>query len=451
VTFLLQIVRFMKRCSITALFCISLLIPTAPAIAGKKTAGLSLHTRMALHNAQKLMAQERFDKAAELLKSFREKHPSRGNTSLGDTDRMGLALVEFTLGNCLLMQELPQKAILFYESALERRSDFHEAWMNLAKCQYELNRHAAAGESFIRAYDTTPQAKPKLLYYGALSFMRAGRHEAARRSLEKLLSTHPEQVPLEWKENLVQIYLALKLEEKSLPLIEELAEKAKGDRQKRWQEILLYQYLSLNMKPKALAYLRWLTTTYPLEPQWWKAQVHLHLRDNHYRKALVALTVKELMFQPTDQELLLNGDLNLALDIPSQSVNYYERYLERNLDPEVLIKMVHSQMHLNQETQALEWIDRGLKHWSDSRLFMLRGHLLYQMERYRDAIAAFMAAAEAGNPTAGSAWLMAGYASWHADDLDSAEKALVNASNFKPVRAAAVKMLSEVRRVKQLK
>jgi len=438
----------MKAYCMTALWVLCFLLPYQAAVADE-TKDIPLSTRMALFNAQKLMTVDKYDEAAELLISFKAKSLKGRNISPDDPDGYGYGLVDFTIGNCLLMLEQTAKAMGFYAGVVRMRPDFHEAWMNLAKCQYDLNRHAPAGNSFLRAYDTANKEKPELLYYSAVSIMLSDGHQTARGVFERLLTAHPELVRLEWKETLVQIYLALEIPQVALPFIEELAEKSTGDKQKRWQEVLLYQYLSLEMKQKAMAYVKRLTAEYPLEPRWWKGQVHLYLQDNQYREALVAITVKELLTPLTDRELVLAGDLNLSLDMPTQSVKYYERYLARKLDPEVLIKTVQSHMHLNHEEQAMKWVDEGLQRWPDNRLFMLKGHLLYQRGKYRDAIPAFLAAANSRKKNEGEAWLMAGYASWYADDMAAAELAIVEALKFTKQEKAAGKLLAEIRKIRQ--
>ena len=131
---------------------------------------------------------------------------------------------------------------------------------------------------------TKPKAekKPEILFYSAVSFMAAEDYATALEVFDRLLTAHKDQVKLEWKENIVQAYLAIDQPRKALPFIEELSEKSRGNKKKQWQEVRLYQYMNLNMNLQALEYTRLLTREYPVEPKWWKAMAHLHLMENKY-------------------------------------------------------------------------------------------------------------------------------------------------------------------------
>lgn len=405
---------------------------------------IPLPIRMALYQAQQMMAAEKYAEAVEYLKALQAKRPEKMPSVTGS---QGEALVSFTIGNGYLMLKEEAQAVSYYSEAVRIRPGFHSAWMNLAKCRYELKQYGEAAGAFLKAYESADSPKPELLYYAGVSLTMGDRHSEAFKIFNRLVSVHSQSIPLEWKESFIQNYLALEMPRSALPLIEELAEKTGGQKQKRWQEVLLYHYLALKMHKKAQGYINRLTRNQPLEPKWWKGRAHLNLQDNQYRKALIALTIKELLASPSKAELALSGDLYQFLDVPQQAAAYYERSLAIRLDREVVIKTVHSYMRLNRLVQALEWTDAGLKKWTDPRLLMLKGNLLYQQEKYDEAAAAFRSAAKAGKQNAGAAWLMAGYAQWHNGELAAAADNFKRASKFKAQKKAALRSLTDIKKI----
>ncbi len=409
---------------ITLIFC--LLDPLYGYTAQKDD--IPFPARITLDKAYLFLEKKEILKAIEILESFQAK----GEKTLkpGALDRKGYRhyMIYFTLGNCYLMLDSPSEAVSHYQSALTKKPDFSPGWMNLAKCYYDLNQHVEAGRSFLKGYDTADEKKPEALYYSAVSFLVAEDNKKALEVFERLLALHNDQIKIEWKESLVQAYLACEKPHKALPYIEELAEKTSGKKKKQWQEVLLYQYVSLQMKTKALNYAGWLTKKYPLEPKWWKALANLHLSENRYEKALVALTIYSFLKPLSEQEKKFMADLNLTLGIPIQAARFYEDIISKKMEPETTKRLVHSYLSLHNSQKALESIEKGLNHVSDDKLLMLKGQILYEMEKYREAMAAFEETTRK-NPDMGQAWLMLGYAAWNADDISKARHAFKNAAS----------------------
>ena len=423
---------------------IAILCLVVSAIAyGGQANDIPLSARMVLFKAQKLMGENKFTEAAQVLEKFQEK--SR-KLKPGEPDTKGYQhyLVDFTLGNCYLMTRNYSEADTHFRAAVTANPDFNAGWMNLAKCCYDMKAYAKAGRAFLKGYETDPEKNPETLYYGAVCFMTAGNSQKALRLFQRLLRKHPAGIKLEWKESFAQAYLACDQPREALPFIEELSEKTQGKKRKQWQEIRLHLYLALGMKKKAFAYINRLIREYPLEPKWWKGLAHLYLRENRYRPALTALTIKGFISPLTVQEKRIVADLNMALDIPVQGVKFYEKIAGEKIEPDLACRIAHGYMRLHRTEDALKWVEKGLqKEKNHLRLMLLKGDLLYELDRYREAAEAFETAAR-GRKKPGRSWLMAGYAAWNAGDVEKSLRAFKHAVKYPKQKKSARKALRQL-------
>jgi len=420
---------------------IALLVPAISH--GGQADDIPLAARMVIFKAQKLMEKNRYTDAARVLEAFQEKSKT---LKPDEADSKGCRhyLINFNLGNCFLMTKKYAAAEARYRAVVVSKPDFHMGWMNLAKCCYDMNAHGKAGHAFLRGYETAPEKDPHTLYSGAICFMTAGDNQKALGVFRNLLKAHPSAIKLEWKETLVQAYLACDQPRKALPFIEALSEKTKGKKRKQWQEIRLNTYLSLNMKTKALQYVNRLILEYPTEARWWKGLAHLHLKENRYKSALVALTVKGFLEPLTIQENRIIADLNMSVNVPLQAVRFYERIAGKKPGSDMAYRIAQCYIRLYRPEEALKYADRGLiKDKSHKHLLLMKGNLLYELKRYPEAAAAFETAArKKANP--GRAWLMAGYAAWNAKDLRATRRAFKNAAGHSRQKKAALKALRQL-------
>ena len=425
------------------LFTFIIMCLLVPAIShGSQTNNIPLSAKMVIYRAQKLMEENKFTEAAEALEKFQKK--SR-KLKPGEPDLKGYQhyLVNFTLGNCYLMTRNYSEADTHFRVAVAAKPDFNSGWMNLAKCCYEMEDYYRAGHAFLKGYETMPEKGPETLYYGAVCFMTSGDNQKALRLFQRLLREHASGIKLEWKEALVQAYLACDQPRRALPFIEELSEEADRKKRKQWQGIRLHLYMSLDMKIKALEYVKRLILEYPLESNWWKGLAHLHLKENRYRPALVALTIKGFLEPVTTQEKRIIADLNMALEVPVEAVRFYERIAEDKFEPDVAYRIAQGYLRLHRPEMALKWVEKGLLEEKNPRLMLLKGDLLYELERYREAAAAFeKVAREKSNP--GRAWLMAGYAAWNMKDMHRTRRAFKYAAGCSRQKQAALKALRQL-------
>ena len=402
--------------------------------------------RMVIHKAKKHMEKNRFAEAIDVLEEFREK----GKTPDPDApDSSGYRhyLVHFILGNCYLMTRNYSAAKSRYRAAVTHNPDFHQGWMNLAKCCYEMKAHAEAGHAFLKGYEIAPKKNPETLYFGAVCFMGAGDAKMALGMFGRLLKEHPPAaIKLEWKEAIVQAYFDCNQPRKALPFIEALSEQTKGEKRKQWQEVRLQTYLSLNMNKKALQYVNRLILEYPTQARWWKGLAHLYLKENRYKPALAALTIKGFLEPLTAREEKIVADLNMTLGIPSQAVRFYEKLAGGKSERDAAYGAAQGYLRLHQPEKALKWVEKALlKQKNNPRLMLLKGELLYALERYPEAAVAFETAAR-GKSHSGRAWLMAGYAAWNAKNMDKTRFAFKHAAKHKKQKKAALKALRQLDR-----
>ena len=345
-------------------------VQTLAATAGKEN--MPLGAGMAVNKAQSLMAEGKADQALAVLTRYSEKQGKEVHF-----------YIDFLTGFCFTELGQTRAAAAAFQRAVEKQPDLSEAWLNLARCQYEQGQMSEAARAFEKGYVTSEEKKAIHLFYAAACDFQAGRPDAALTLFERLMAAHPEAVTLEWKQTLVNILFALEKYREALPWLEELAKKTTGDSQRQWQEMLLYQYLSLEMKQKALAYARYLTRTHPEDPGWWKALAHVHLTDNRFEKALAAMLSYSYLTPLTREESRLVADLYLSCNIPLSAARQYEVWLAQHRDSlsekQVLerIRVIsRAWLSAGNPFQAMAWAEKGLAQHHDPELVNIRDYVL---------------------------------------------------------------------------
>ncbi|MBU1196258.1 MAG: tetratricopeptide repeat protein [Proteobacteria bacterium] len=428
-----------------------------------------------VNKANLLIQQEKIDQAVILLEDFARKQQT---TDKKTAVQKGYDhyYIDFLLGNCFLMLDqknndssLVEKAALAYGRAVGKKPDLSAAWLNLAKCRYELGQMKKAAQAFIRGYETGEDKKPDSLYYASVCHTLANDHEQALLVFSRLIADHPEEISLEWKQTLVNIYFSLEKHEQALPLIEELAEKFQNESKKKWQEILLYQYVTLGKDKKALDYAGFLTSSDPCEPKWWKALTHIHLGRDRLEDGLASLIIYSFIAPLSQQEITLAADLYMACGIPLKAAQYYEKWLDstrhltesgnhadtsphiqnqtsdqtQNQAIEKISKIARAYLNGCEKNTALQWIDKGLAMKIDPDLLCIKADLLFQKKNYISAFHTYEQLTEFKKHK-GFAFLMMGYAAWNEGMIQQAIKAFTAATDYKEQKTTAQKALARL-------
>ncbi|MBA3010122.1 MAG: tetratricopeptide repeat protein [Proteobacteria bacterium] len=296
---------------------------------------------LCVNKANLLIREEKIGPAIALLEAFEAKQQGFDPQTAAQKG-YDHYYIDFLLGNCFLLLDQKEKnpeyvkrAIAAFSRAVEKNNSFSPAWLNLARCCYELADMARAAAAFAKGYETSLEKKGEYLYYAAVCHTATQNYGQALAVFNRLLADHPKEITLEWKETLVNIFFSLEKYAQALPWLQELAENSVDKKKKTWQEILLYQYLTLKMDKKALEYALFLTRTDPLEPKWWKALTHIHLDKNRLEDGLSSLIIYSFITPLSQQETTLMADLYLACNIPLKAAEYYETWLEIATDEKI--------------------------------------------------------------------------------------------------------------------
>lgn len=401
-------------------------------------ADLPSPVRVILSKAGALINEKQYDRAIAELTTFRDRWNAQKD---GQADPKGYHHPEiyFALGTCRLMKKAYKAAAKDFEEAVQQDPTHVGAWLNLAKASYELNDYPRAARSFGQAYTHDEKKNPEHLYYSAVAYLMAPQMPPCLAAFEKLFQTHAAAVQPAWRENYVHALLTADQPRKALPHIRQLAEQYSGEKQVQWQEILLYQYMQLDMQAQARDYALFLTRQAPLRAKWWKALAHVDLQAGRYKPALVAMTVYSYLTPLSAQETKLLADLNLQLGIPLKAAPLYETALAEKTNPRLIRSLAMALQQLGKTDEALAALNRFAPAGRDKdpELMMLRADLLYTLEHFKEAAAAYRRAAATDKAKAGRAWLMAGYAALQIDDTQAGRRAFEKAATFRRHRKAA--------------
>ena len=431
---------------ISAFFVLIVLFGTVPnpAVSKSNPVDIPVAARLVLSKAGELINAGSCDEALKMLKDFRN---GKGvPPALGEDDPKGRSHPEvlFAIGTCYLLRQEHSDAAAAFGEALKRNPTHVSAWLNLAKASYELKDYSRAAACFLKAYENSTGKKAAYIYYSASAFLMAEKTEPSLSAFEELFKYHPEDIQPSWRENYVYALLNAGRPRSALPHIQFLAEHYAGDKRVQWQEILLHHYLELDMQTRARDYALFLTIQSPTTAKWWKALSHVELRSGRYEQAVVPLMIYSYLTPLNLQEKKLLADLFFQLGIPVKAAPLYEALLEKGTDSGLLANLARALQQTGETESALEQLDRFAPDSGDPSLIMLRGDLLYAMEKFDKAADAYRRAAEADDKKAGRAWLMAGYAAMEAKDTAYSRKALERAAAFKQHKKAALLALRQL-------
>ena len=446
----------LKLFILLVLTVISVLMLTSP-LPAKAEERLPLATAICVNKAQGLIQQGKVMEAIAVLQAFRQKAKEVSQEAAAQKGYTHY-YVDFMLGNTCLMRtesdgkdqkKFLERAASAYEAAVSKKEDLSPAWLNLAKCRYDLSQMQKAADAFKKGYETCEEKKASHLYYAAICYFQADAHPKALKTFYELMKRHPREISLDWKESFVSILFAMDRNKEALPIVETLAAQCKADKKKKWQEILLYQYLDLKMNKKALKYGEFLTRTEPLEPKWWKAVSHLHLNRNALKEGLSSLLIYSYLTPPSPEETALMADLYLSLGIPSKAADYYEVLLKEKPSLEKIKRIIHAYTGSYQRGKALAWIEQGLSRKRDTDLLKKKAGLLYEMERYKEAADVYEALAKQNEKT-GEHLLMLGYCAWNMKQFDRAGKAFNLACGYKKQKKSAQQAIAQLNRINRI-
>ncbi len=417
---------------------LTLTLLTGPAVPSLQAADpLPLRVRMVLIKAAPLQAKGDFQAAADILAEFQGRFT-------GDAKEVyNHPAVNFALGNCFLLQAKHDAALTAYKRVIAYDPLHMAAWQNMAICQYETGAYENAAHSYQKAYALSKPPKGELLYYAAATTLMAHKPHQTVRLFATLLVRHPQKIKPAWRETYVHALLGVGKNREALPHIEILTRHYTGDKQAQWQEILLYQYLDQNKANKALTLATRLSRESPGNRLWWKALTHIHLLGARHDQALAALTIYSLLTSLTPEEQKLLADLHLQANIPVKAAPLYEQFLADKKDAAIIKRLARAYLQQHKPDHALKSLDKYGNGLKDPALNVLRGDLLYEMERYKEAATAYEETAR-HHKNMGRAWLMAGYSYWQLKNYTAARQTFTKAAGYKQLKKEASRALAQL-------
>jgi hypothetical protein len=283
--------------------------------------------------------------------------------------------VEFTLANALSLSGKDQEALYHYLLTVKLYPEFSYAWQNMGKIYFDLKQYSKAGDCLLKAYNVAQTPEASNLYYAAISYILAEEHNKALPHLRYLISGEAGTPKIEWLEAFLQVCMKLHLKDEAFRSVNSLLAKD-GD-----------------------------------NPRWWRFMAHLYLRQNDYKKAVAALTIRSYLDTSINRkDVMLLGDLNNAIGAPAKAAQYYEQavVLKDDTKPADYGKLASAYLAAHRPAKARDALERALKKTKTFKLCFMLGQALYEEEKWNDAYQAFNKAARLDRKD-GKAHLMMGY------------------------------------------
>ena len=347
---------------------------------------------------QKAIEGKDYDKAVQVLQTFLKKYPKRNHY-----------LVEFTLANAFSLSGKDKEALFHYRLTVKMYPEFSYAWQNMGRIYFDQKRYGKAGDCLLKAHNVAQTGETSNLYYAAISYILAEEHNRALPHLRYLISGEAGTPKIEWLEAFLQVCMELHLEDEAFRAVNLLLAKD-GD-----------------------------------NPRWWKFMAHLYLRQNDYKKAVTALTIRSYLTTINRMDVMLLGDLNNAIGVPAKAAQYYEQavILKDDTKPADYGKLASAYLAAHRPAKAEETLKWALKKTQTFKLGFMLGQIFYEEEKWSDAYQAFSRCAsfKDGN---GRSLLMMGYCALQMDKTVMARKAFQKATRFPKQRKTAREMLKQM-------
>lgn len=313
-------------------------------------------------------------------------------------------LVEFALGNALAMQGRPKDALPHYRRCTELEPGYAPAWQNLGKTALDLGDHLQAGQGLARTYELGGGTDHDLLFNSCLAFVLAGSPQEALSGLERLTSG------------------------------------AVGKPKIQWMEILLKVHLDLGQEKKAIITLERMLADDGDNADLWKLLAQIRIRQNEYRKSLAAWEIYAGLGRPSPEELVLMGDLYMALGVPAKAAHNFAQALEHKQCPRLREKLVEAHLASRDPAKAASSARLFIDLTPTSRLWLTLGRALFEQGEYDEALLAFEQSGRL-DPKDGKAHIMRGHCALRLKNREAAMAALEQARRFPAQRDQAVALL----------
>ncbi len=390
-------------------------------------------TAAVINRAYAFMKQKKWDRAFSLMEKYRKSHKD--------------VCPEFLLyfGNCCVLAGKFKRGVEVLEKYVKTHPTSFEGWNLLASAYYGDKDYARGAKAFLKASGLSSKNKAQCLYYAGVCRYFQGKKEDACKLIKRAIQECKTPRHYQWTKTLLSILFSLKKYREAFPYVVELSSAPIKDRQK-WEKIRVQLYFLLGKWSQAHSYLYLLLDRAPLKSMWWDYLFQVYLKENRTREALACLIIKGFITPLSPKDKKMVGDLYLQMDIPLEAVKFYEPIAKNSDFKKLAPLLARCYLRLKKNTKALYWIDRALEIKKNHTLFFLRGVILYQMGKFKDAALSFEKAGRLSK-SPGESYLFAGYCAFYAKDFSEARRFFVLASKDKKKRKQALEMLRYIKKL----
>lgn len=388
---------------IMVFFCLQFIIlGYQPANAEEKKEILTYAVQRVVYDAGLEIEQKQYQKAEKRLLEYISKNSKNPHY-----------LVEFILGNALVLSGRAKKALVHYAASVDLKPGYAPAWQNMAKIYFDMEQYEKAGDCLLKTYEFMEKKDSSMLYNAAAFFIMAGKEAKSLPYLETLLLQDGEKIKIIWVEAFLKVCMDLQLEKKAIKIINELICKNKND------------------------------------PELWKMLGRLYLWQKKYKKALAAFKIRSYL-KPLNkkEDFLLLGDLSNFAGTPLKAAGYYQQAIEIDSQAGSLLyeKLASAYIFAHRDARALEVLNKALIKKPCVKLWFMLGQILYRKEKFEEAYHAFNNCVSLDSKN-GRAYLMMGYCSFNIKDTKRARPAFKKAARFPKQRKNAKEMLKYLGRL----
>ncbi|MEZ4601033.1 MAG: tetratricopeptide repeat protein [Syntrophotaleaceae bacterium] len=344
--------------------------------------------RKILYQAQKRFENKDLQACALILEEYLKEHPETG-----------YARFFLLLGNSYFQQEKYLEAEKAYQRGLRLHRGDPLLNLNLALTLERSGRLELAGEQYVRAYELTDPADPRLLHQGAALLLRVKDYHKAREAARRLLKAHPPGQP-------------------------------------EWFELLLHASLELKDYDEATAAVRQLLAINPGKADYWRFLAQLQLYRQKYAEAAAALEVAYRYETPSASDLEHLADLYLSLNLPLRAAETLEKNPEIRKIGQGLERLALLYWQGGLYEPADSCLTQKLQRWPDAKTYRLKAAWLYERSEYRKALELLRSACKT-YPDHAELYPLRGFAAWQLEDWEEAMLSFRTARRFPATRAAA--------------
>ena len=220
-----------------------------------------------------------------------------------------------------------------------------------------------------------------------------------------------------------------------------------------WYQLLTVIYLQTKHYTAAETLLQQALRVYPLNKQFWRTLADVYLRRQREGKALAVLTLASWAGVLEGSDLKRMARLYVQLGMPEKAARLLHDWGKKGSLPKShanLTLEAESWLLAREREKALSILRNAAEMADDGSTHMLLGRLLFEQERWREAIPALQAALSKGglnNPA--ETQLLLGIAAYNMGDYDLSEAALKQAITSKLQGNQAEHWLKLLKRTRQ--